>query len=423
MDLAARFDPAAVDREIRRVLAVLDDAGALRPRTLVGNFKGPFEVGKLADKLVRGLDTPEGRVVGSSVTMRSDELEYNVSIGCGACDLTLDASYLLSRFTSGDTSQTLIALTAKLASQLGALFSRSHSATDLQLVEPPYEQREYRLAPDQVEEIYWLNVWGPEIVERIGRPLVLATPAWHVEELSYGGVLVVIRPTPLDYASAEARDAQARVLAHVRPDLDEAAIRATLAERSRKLAPVEHAFDRDVAELLELLVEREMRSERPTEAARLNSFHPPAVTEFRTEPLPAQGELAVAIERYGDNAEQLVALLRKDIPEIEGSDPAVLPRIDDHLWHFNFAEDYDRADVESDLVPAVGAYLGQMMVDRLGGSWVPRTKLDEAQVVIGGTAYLPFLRARHALSSRQAQLDHSLTQFFRVAARAATSQA
>jgi hypothetical protein len=39
--------------------------------------------------------------------------------------------------------------------------------------------------------------------------------------------------------------------------------------------------------------------------------------------------------------------------------------------------------------------------------------------VIGDTAFLPFLRARHYLLSTQSLLDHSLTQFYRVAAREA----
>ena len=71
------------------------------------------------------------------------------------------------------------------------------------------------------------------------------------------------------------------------------------------------------------------------------------------------------------------------------------------------------------LVPALGAFLGRYLVDGLGGRWVPRNKLEEAMVVIGDRAWLPFLRARHALQSQEAPLDYSCSQLFRTAQRLA----
>ncbi|WP_395814357.1 hypothetical protein [Archangium minus] len=50
-------------------------------------------------------------------------------------------------------------------------------------------------------------------------------------------------------------------------------------------------------------------------------------------------------------------------------------------------------------------------------SRMPRRDLDEAAVVVGDRAWLPFLRARHYLQYHDASLDFSLTQFFREARR------
>ena len=47
-----------------------------------------------------------------------------------------------------------------------------------------------------------------------------STPAWRVEELPNGCVLLVTWPTAADFASDEARRAQARAHVHLRPDLD-----------------------------------------------------------------------------------------------------------------------------------------------------------------------------------------------------------
>jgi hypothetical protein len=68
-------------------------------------------------------------------------------------------------------------------------------------------------------------------------------------------------------------------------------------------------------------------------------------------------------------------------------------------------------------VPAIGAYLGEVLVRRLGGQWIPRRKLEEAQVLVGRRVWLPFVRAHHYMRSCQSLLDYSLTQLYRVAER------
>lgn len=53
----------------------------------------------------------------------------------------------------------------------------------------------------------------------------------------------------------------------------------------------------------------------------------------------------------------------------------------------------------------------------LGGQWIPRKKLEEAQVRVGNRAWLPFLRAHRYMRSCQSLLDFSLTQLYREAER------
>ena len=54
---------------------------------------------------------------------------------------------------------------------------------------------------------------------------------------------------------------------------------------------------------------------------------------------------------------------------------------------------------------------------RLGGQWIPRKNLEEAQVRVGERVWLPFVRARRYMRSRQSLLDCSLTQLYRAAER------
>ena len=113
------------------------------------------------------------------------------------------------------------------------------------------------------------------------------------------------------------------------------------------------------------------------------------------------------VDGYGVFAEKLVALLHKEVPSVMEASPASLPLIDYHFWHFEYAAEFKREDIETDLVPAVGAYLGDMIIRNLGGRWVPRSRIDESQLILGDRAWLPFLRARHYLQFTQSALDYS----------------
>ncbi|WP_140853526.1 hypothetical protein [Myxococcus xanthus] len=61
--------------------------------------------------------------------------------------------------------------------------------------------------------------------------------------------------------------------------------------------------------------------------------------------------------------------------------------------------------------------LGDILSRRLGGTWVLRQKMEESQVRVGKRVWLPFLRARRYMQSRESLLVYSLTQFFHDVAR------
>jgi hypothetical protein len=77
----------------------------------------------------------------------------------------------------------------------------------------------------------------------------------------------------------------------------------------------------------------------------------------------------------------------------------------------------ERERIEKYVVPAVGAYLGEVLVRNLGGKWIPRNKLGEAQVQVGNRVWLPMVRAQRYMRTCQTLLDYSLTQLYREAER------
>jgi hypothetical protein len=312
----------------------------------------------------------------------------------------------------------LVNLARAFASRFPVTYGFAHSATDAVMDQDDEQMRS--LLPKGVERVHWLNLYGPRMVEQLGRQRMLSTPAFLLEELPGGAVLWLTRPTPADFASEEARLAQARALVHLRPELKLEDTLATLRQRSLAFIPVESHFDPDIADLLTLTLQRSGLHKKHWDIERLNGYHPLPPSEWlpaREAPHPDVPDVAEAIRLYEHQyAEQLAALLHTEVPSVMDGSPESLPEIDYFLWWRGWGPQLPEAEREL-LTTSLGAYLGMLLVHRLGGRWVPRRKLDEAAIVVGDRAWLPVVRARHHVQSRQAALDFSLTQLYRHASR------
>ncbi len=173
-----------------------------------------------------------------------------------------------------------------------------------------------------------------------------------------------------------------------------------------------------MAPFLSRLLDEFAISERQWKIAELNAFRPPVQEEW----LPVAHLSDVSnpervLESYGDLSEGLVAVLQMDVPSIMKETPEFLTDLDCHFWKTHFPERYTRDVLDGHTIPASGAYQGGMLVRRLGGTWALRQKMEASQVRVGKRIWLPFLRARRYLPSRQSLLDYSLTQFFHEAER------
>jgi hypothetical protein len=330
----------------------------------------------------------------------------------------------LSFFTQEERCRSFVDLIRAWLSRYPAPDALAHSRADNQLAGAPYygrsEETWKRDKYDNVYQLCWLNVFGPWLVEKLGRQRVLTTPAHRVEELPNGSILLVSWPTAADFASEPARVAQARALVHLRPELDFQAVLSTLRERSAALVPVEPRFHPDVAPLLARVLGHSAISERQRKIAEFNAYQPPVPDEW----LPAEAALPVDVSdpeqtraEYSTVAEHLVALLHSKVPSVFDETAESLTEVDYYFWREEFPRVFERAAIDATMVPAAGAYLGEVLVRRLGGRWLPRKNFQEAQVLVGQRVWLPFLRAHRSLRTRQSLLDCSLTQLYREAER------
>ena len=316
-----------------------------------------------------------------------------------------------------ERAQRLVSFIRDVARRFPPYYARGHSYADLQMGVD--DSPRYDFLPTQVSEVHWLDVFGKEMVDAMGRERVLSTPAAHLEELPHGGVLLLTRPTPADFESEEGRVAQAKALVHLRPEESFDTVLARLRERSATLVPIERKWDPDIEELLGHTLRAFLLKDVQRETARLNDYRPPPVSEWmplQQAPGSDVEDVEAALAEYSEDAEGVVAIWYKEVPELWNGGPDSITPLDKHLWQFGYGKWVKPEGLEKRLIPAVGAYLGQVMVNHLGGRWVPRKKLDEAYVALGDRAWLPFLRARRCLGeTRQAVVDYSLTKFYRAA--------
>ncbi len=330
----------------------------------------------------------------------------------------------LTFFMEEERCRQFVELVRAWASHYPGPYASAHSGADRELAGFPNFGRDdetmYRDGFDKIYEVCWLNVFGLKLVELVGRERMLSTPAYRVEELPNGSVLLVTWPTAADFTREEARQAQARALVHLRPEFDYDTVLRSLHERNAALVPVEPRFHPDVAPLLSRLVDSVGIHKRQRRIAELNAYHPPEPEEW----LPASAALPsdvpdtkAALEHYSLLAEYLVAMRHTEVPSVFEQPPESLTDVDVQFWLENFPETFERQNIDQRAVPTVGAYLGQVLVRHLGGQWIPRKKLEEAQVRVGQRVWLPFVRAHRYMRSRQALLDYSLTQLYRVAER------
>jgi hypothetical protein len=330
----------------------------------------------------------------------------------------------LSFFAETERCRKFVELVRAWASRYPVSHASAHSQADDQLSGAPNfgrdDETRRRDGFDRIYEVSWLNVFGPKLVELVGRERMLSTPAHRVEELPNGCVLLVTWPTAADYASDEARVAQARAHVHLRPDLDFDTVLRTLRERSATLAPVEPRFHPDVAPLLARVVDDVAIHERQRKIAEFNAWQPPEPQEWR----PADSALPPdvedpkrALEHYSYLAERLVALMHTKVSSVFKATPESLTELDYEFWHQEFPRVFEREHIDAHAVPAIGAYLGEVLVRHLGGQWIPRENLLEAQVRVGHRVWLPFVRAWHYMRSCQSVLDFSLTRLYREAER------
>lgn len=114
-------------------------------------------------------------------------------------------------FTAPNFSKAYLSLLSNLCEIIGGEYGWAEHGG----IEHANEFDRVRSSFFEPSRITWANFLGPELVERLGRNRVLTTPAYHIRELSGGGVVLTVCASPLKQLQPEVQARIAQVKAHL----------------------------------------------------------------------------------------------------------------------------------------------------------------------------------------------------------------
>ena len=218
--------------------------------------------------------------------------------------------------------------------------------------------------------VYWLTIFGPQLVEHFGREKIESLSVRRVLDFGSGagGLGIVLRDSPFEPAKSE----------RLRQD----------AEVAQQLGE-EYFFDAADPE----------KECRPIPSVTRGGTETVAVAKPRTRPefglkdlekvtvLDAAGQ---PVTDLADLAEMLVVFLHGEVNEAGDYSRAALEAIDAHFARHPQQKEYKPEHLQTEFLPALGAYVGEVLVRNLKASWVAREPLPKSTVKHGDTEVSPF---------------------------------
>lgn len=225
--------------------------------------------------------------------------------------------------------------------------------------------------------VTWANFFGRGWVARIGRERLLSAPAYHIQELPQGSIVLTVAATPLDQLEPEVQERISRVKSHL-----------------GILSPSERATPEELAafEARQVVREQEMK-QRIEEAYR-----------------QAREQAMLEMQRQ---AEGCVSGVRQFWGEYLDYTPQSLATVD-RLIATKF-DAKEEPETIATAIQAFGAYVGEVVRQALGGTWHDEGMKDQPVLVsVGRTKQRvnPFETVLRRFQTRNNSQNFTLVNWF-----------
>ncbi|EDX71720.1 hypothetical protein MC7420_2386 [Coleofasciculus chthonoplastes PCC 7420] len=239
--------------------------------------------------------------------------------------------------------------------------------------------------------LYWLTIFGTELVRAFGESKLLALPKVESFSLDSHQVAICLNEPVL-------------------PDNMEQRLHSE--SQLADLVGAQFFFDRNRTGL--------QFEQVPQLAKTLKNISSKEAVAH--EDLPEPGALSqVEFKNFGnqvilspdgipyanpsDLAEQLVVFLHTDVEEVFTYSRSALEKLDTFFTEHPQKLEYKEQHLQKEFIPALGAYLGEVIVQELGGDWLVREPLLKSTVTINDREVAPFQYAYQVVYDDKKLLD------------------
>jgi hypothetical protein len=279
----------------------------------------------------------------------------------------------------------------------GGAIDAEWEAKNWLIEETVHSKRTVRLGVDVdacLPGIYWLTIFGNEVVQFFGREKLKSLPARRVVDLGDAGLMLLLGDRPTDrrldqlvqedqsLIQALGADYFFDIADRDRPCKSIPSQEGSLATLGVQAALGSTPMPQDTARTQHRASELNIgRYERET-------VDDPHLAKFENRPV-----LSVEGDQYEDIevlAGDVVVYLHDEIPALFEFSRQALVELDNYFLHHPPNQAFKRNFLERQLLPAVGAYFGKVLVRQLGGRWVNRRIIGKTAVSVGRYQVLPF---------------------------------
>lgn len=231
--------------------------------------------------------------------------------------------------------------------------------------------------------ITWLAVLNRSLIDSLGANEKLADLSIHQQLNVNKDVVLVLRPNPLSGAGADRRKHSREIMEAIGSDYF-----FNIASPGKICQPIEGLTRSGKDNETDWLPD-------PEQDGRFAAFRD---QEIRTE----DGQ---KFDRPGSLAEMLIVYLHEELPPILNYSEDVLKALNEYLQRVPQQENYSYVHLFQQFGPALGAYIGELLVRLYQGEWQSRQPLMHSMVLINDQPIDVFAIAYNILFKDMALLD------------------
>jgi hypothetical protein len=230
--------------------------------------------------------------------------------------------------------------------------------------------------------VYWLTLFGAPLVKHFGRKKLEGLPAHHVLDFGDNGLGLMLSETPFDPGPSERLRRDQEIISKLgsqyffdmnNPQAGCEAIPGVTQGKDGSAEP-------DQQEPAKAAAPEPPTKTGPNQVLSLAEFKKQSVLSPDGEQVTKPAELA----------EQFVALMHMEVKEVSGQSRAALKALDNYFARHPQKKEYKPEHLLTEFIPALGGYLGEVLVKELGGKWQVKNQLLKSVVKLKGAEIAPF---------------------------------